>query len=377
MKKPVYLDYNATGVVRPEVADALTAYFSECGNPSSVHQFGRNARAMVDHAREQVAVLVNVKPAWVVFTSGGTEANNQAIRNLGAKTVLISSIEHDSTIGAAYASGANIHEIPVTNEGVVDLVALEKLLAGASKPVLVSVMLANNETGVIQPVKDIAALAHKYEAFMHTDAIQAAGKLPVDFADLDVDLMSLSAHKMNGLSGVGALVFKPTVRIGPLIMGGGQEFGWRSGTENVPGIVAFGCVAEIAQRELKKDNKIKELRDYFETQITTFCKAAKVVGKPVERLQNTSCISMPGVSSETQVMALDLDGFCISAGSACSSGKVRTSHVLSAMGFESEISDTAIRVSLGWQTTKEDVEAFSDAWKGLYSRTHELQKAGE
>lgn len=375
MTKSIYLDFNATGIPTPGVLDAVDGYLKNTGNPSSVHHRGRDARGFVDEARESVADLVGVKSSAVIFTSGGTEANNQALRSIEAKTLIISAIEHDSTIGAAYASGREVIEIPVTKGGVIDLEALKTALAEAETPVIVSVMMANNETGVIQRIKEIAAIAHAAGALMHTDAIQAAGRIPVDFNDLGVDMMSLSGHKLNGLSGVGALVFKPSVKINPLILGGGQEFGWRSGTENVPGIVAFGAAAREARENLEKGNNIKILRDKFEAGILMICEGAQVFGAGGERIYNTSCLAMPGVRSETQVMAFDLEGICISSGAACSSGKVRTSHVLTAMGVDKELADCAIRVSLGWTTTEEDIAHFIMVWEGLYERTHKKLSA--
>ncbi|MHA1543731.1 MAG: cysteine desulfurase family protein, partial [Alphaproteobacteria bacterium] len=371
MIKSIYLDFNATGIATKGILAAVDGYLKNAGNPSSVHHRGRDARAAVDDAREAVAALVGVKPSSVVFTSGGTEANNQALRSINAKTLIISSIEHDSTIGAAYASGKKVIEIPVNAGGVVDLEALKAALKKAESPVIVSVMIANNETGVIQPIKEIAAIAHQAGALMHTDAIQAAGRIPVDFYDLGVDMMSLSGHKLGGLTGAGALVFKPSVKINPLILGGGQEFGWRSGTENVPGIVAFGAAAEEALVSLKKDNNIKHLRDELEAGISMICPEMQIFGRSDARLDNTSNIAMPGVGSETQVMAFDLEGICISAGAACSSGKVRTSHVLIAMGVAKEIADCAIRVSLGWTTSEADIAHFITVWEGLYERTHQ------
>lgn len=370
MTKSIYLDFNATGIPTKGVLSAVEDYLENPGNPSSVHHRGRDARGWVDEAREAVAELVGVKSSAVIFTSGGTEANNQALRAINAKTLIISAIEHDSTIGAAYASGKEVIEIPVSNGGVIDLEVLRTALSGAEAPAIVSVMMANNETGVIQPVKEIATIAHEVGALMHTDAIQAAGRIPVDFNDLGVDMMTLSGHKINGLSGVGALIFKPSVKMNPLILGGGQEFGWRSGTENVPGIVALGAAASEAKENLDKDNNIKHLRDELEAGILTLCPDARVFGGGEERINNTSCIAMPGVRSETQVMAFDLEGICVSSGAACSSGKVRTSHVLTAMGVAKDIADCAIRVSLGWTTTAEDIAHFMMVWEGLYERTH-------
>lgn len=370
MSRSIYLDFNATGVPTPRVLQAVDAFLKNAGNPSSVHHRGREARGFVDEAREQVAALLGVKSSSVIFTSGGTEANNQALRAIPAETLIISAIEHDSTIGAAYASGKTVVEIPVDGAGVIDLKALKTALEEAKAPVIVSVMMANNETGVIQPIQEIAEIAHEAGALVHTDAIQVAGRMPINFNGLGVDLMTLSGHKLNGLTGVGALIFKASVKINPLILGGGQEFGWRSGTENVPGIVAFGVAAEEAHLNLKNYSKISQLRDKFEADILAISSDTKAFGAGAARIANTSCLPMPGVLSETQVMAFDLEGICISSGAACSSGKVRTSHVLTAMGVKKAVADCAIRVSLGWTTTEDDIDAFVAAWKRLYARTH-------
>ncbi len=374
MSKSIYLDYNATGILRPEVVETLAEYFAADGNPSSVHHRGRAARGLMEEAREKVAALVNASAANVIFTGSGTEANNQAVRAVGAAAILMSTVEHDSTIAAAYASGAPVFEVLVNRDGLLDLGALKTLLAEAPKPALVTVLMANNETGVIQPIAEIAAIAREFGALVHTDAIQAAGKIPVDFETLGVDLMSLSAHKLNALAGTGALVVKPEVNLNPLIYGGGQERGWRSGTENLAGIVAFGRAAELAIENLENYQKISVLRDFLEAEIKTFCPQTTVFGGAAQRLPNTTNFTMPGVSSDTQAIALDLEGFCVSTGAACSSGKVKASHVLTAMGYGPEVAGCALRVSLGWQTEMADLEAFIEAWKRLYTRTHGEQE---
>jgi cysteine desulfurase len=377
MSPAVYLDYNATSSLKPKIKAAVERYLAEGGNPSSVHAAGRRARAAVDRAREQVAALLGVKPASVVFTSGGTEANNQALRCAGAASMVISAVEHDSVIGAAYAAGVPVFEVPVDGEGVVRLDALRDILAKAPKPALLSVMRANNETGVLQPVREAFEIAREQGAITHCDAIQAAGKMSLSFEDIGADLLSLSAHKISGLPGAGALVFRPGFNLSPLLYGGGQEQGYRSGTENVAGIVAFGQAAEEAKEDFGKNSKIKELRDILETRLKAISNRVRVFGEGVERLPNTSCLTMPGVPSETQVMAFDLKGICVSSGSACSSGKVKTSHVMKAMGVAKEDADCMIRVSLGWGSTKADVEALLEAWQGLYRHAGSQARAGE
>jgi len=365
MPAPAYLDWNATAPLRAEVAAAMAEALARTGNPSSVHRWGRAARQAIERARGQVAALVGVAPTEVIFTSGGTETNHLALLGMRGRRHLISAIEHDSVREAVPEATL----IPVTSAGVVDLAALEALLAAERRPALVSIMLANNETGAIQPVAEAAAIARTREALVHCDAIQGAGKLPVDFRALGVDLMSISAHKLGGPQGVGALVAREGVALTALQRGGGQERGRRAGTENGPGIVGFGVAAELAAREKLSSAAIAKLRDRAETALTAVAPDAPVFAKESPRLPNTLSIGMPGVPASTQVMALDLAGVMVSSGAACSSGKVRRSHVLSAMGASREEAESAIRVSLGWSTTPAEVERLVDAWAALYRRT--------
>ena len=260
--------------------------------------------------------------------------------------------------------------VPVDGLGRIDLVALEAALAERDSPALLSVMLANNETGVINPVPAVAAFAQRYGVPVHCDAIQAAGKIAVDFDELGVDLMSLSAHKLGGPQGVGALVLADGVELAARVIGGGQERGRRAGTENVAGIVGFGVAAEISARTLDEFSNFAKMRDDLEDRLRQSVPDVHVIGKNAPRLPNTSCVTMPGVTSETQVMALDLAGVAVSAGAACSSGKVARSHVLEAMGVADEIAECAIRVSLGWRTTQRDIDRFYQAWTELFERTH-------
>jgi cysteine desulfurase len=346
-----YLDHNATSPLRPVALDAMVEALKAGGNPSSVHRPGRAARALVDRARRQVAALVGALPGEVVFTSGGTEANNMALR--GRKRLLVSAIEHESVLKAA----PDAAHIPVDRNGVIDLAALERMLA--DKPTLVSVMLANNETGVIQPIADVVRLARLAGALVHCDAVQAAGKVPVDLHGLGVDYLSLSAHKLGGPTGVGALVVRDGAPFATDRVGGGQESYRRAGTENVGGIAGFGAAAEASREGLD----VTALRDRIEASLP-----GKVYGAVAPRLPNTTCLSMPGVKAETQVMALDLAGVAVSAGSACSSGKVTRSAVLTAMGIEASEAATAIRISCGWNTVFEDIDRLIAAWQALYTR---------
>jgi cysteine desulfurase len=358
-----YLDYNASAPVRPEVALAMAAALGRTGNPSSVHRAGREARALLEHARAAVAALVGAPPHAVVFTSGGTEANNQALQSDSGRG-LVSAIEHDSVLAAA----PDALRIPVDGNGVIDLAKLVELLA-AARPALVSVMLANNETGVIQPVREVVVCAHRHGALAHCDAVQAAGKMPLDVSKLGADFMTLSAHKLGGPSGVGALVLGPGIEPVALHQGGAQERRWRPGTENLPGIVGFGRACELAAADTSWQQRVGALRDRLEAGIAAIAPDARVLGVGAPRLANTSCVTMPGVGNQTQLIDLDLAGIAVSAGSACSSGKVGPSHVLAAMGVAADEAQSAIRISLGWASTASDVDRFLAAWGRLYQRT--------
>ena len=361
---PCYLDHNATAPLRPEAARAVASALSECGNPSSVHSFGRAARRLIEDARGQVAALVAAPPESIVFTAGGTEANNLALRGCGRRRILASAVEHPSVLEAA----AGIEAIPVDGEGIADAEALAAMLAQSDAPAIVSVMLANNETGVIQKVAEMAALAHGKGALVHCDAAQAAGRLPLDFAALGVDMLTLSAHKMGGPKGAGALIVADGIGLQGLVRGGGQERGRRSGTENTAGIAGFGAAAELAATAIEEARGLASLRDGVEVRILSEIPEARVVGAGAERLPNTSCIALPGISAETQVMALDLAGFAVSAGSACSSGKVSASHVLRAMGLGDDIAACAIRVSLGPGNSEADMDGFVAAYREFSRR---------
>lgn len=366
MTAPVYLDYNATAPLKAPVIAVVSAALAETGNASSVHRFGRLARRSVEAARETIAALVNASPAQVVFTGSGTEANNLALAQArtDGRRLIVSAVEHDSVLRV----DENAARAPVDRNGVVDLDTFEQLLAGDPRPALVAVMLANNETGVIQPVAEIARVAHAHGALVHCDAVQAAGKIGIDMQALDVDMLSLSAHKLGGPQGVGALVVRDHVTLRPLLAGGGQERGRRAGTENVAGIAGFEAAAALALDDLAQMERIARLRDDMEARLRRVAPDAIFFGAEVPRLPNTSCVAMPGVAAETQVMALDLAGIAISAGSACSSGKVKASHVLAAMGTETALASSAIRVSAGWRSTAQDFDGFVEAWTSLWAR---------
>jgi cysteine desulfurase len=364
-----YLDHNATTPVRPEVIAAVAEALALGGNPSSVHASGRAARRAVEAARREVAALVGADDDEIVFVSGGSEANHLALNGTDRARVIVSAIEHDSVLRARPDAEIAL----VDRAGIVDIEALAALLAADARPALVSVMAANNETGILQPLEAIAEIAHAHGALLHCDAVQAAGKLPFGRARLGADLLSLSAHKLGGPQGVGALVVARQVAVRAVHAGGGQESGRRAGTENVPGIVGFGRAARLAAGELAAYAGLAALRDDAQRALIGLAPASRVFGTESRRLPNTLCLTMPGVAAATQVMALDLAGVMVSAGSACSSGKVRPSHVLAAMGASADDAASAIRVSLGRDTTEADIAHLVEAWGALYARTVRLR----
>ncbi len=372
MAERVYLDWNATTPLRPEAKAAMTAAWELSGNPSSVHSEGRRARRLVEDARNVVANAVGGRSQDVVFLSGGTEANALALtpalcRGAGApvQRLLVSAIEHASVLAGGRFSREATGAINVTRSGVIDLDHLRTLLADGP-PALVSVMLANNETGAIQPVADVAEIVHASSGLLHVDAIQALGKIPFDLASTKADLVTLSAHKIGGPKGVGALVLAEGVEgLKAFLRGGGQELGRRAGTENVPGIAGFGAAAKVAMVALKADAaRVRGLRDRLEHGLRQ-TPDALIFSDDVKRLPNTVLFTVPGMKAETAVIAFDLGGVAVSSGSACSSGKVQPSHVLEAMGYHSEVSQGAVRLSLGWSTTEADVDLTLKAWRKL------------
>jgi len=359
-----YLDWNATTPLRPEAAAAMSAMLASCGNPSSVHRWGRAARQGAEHARSAVGALLHAPADGVVFVSGGTEANHLALLGSGRDRILVSAVEHDSVLYAV----PKAERIPVDHDGVVMLDTLDRLLSDDPRPALVSVMFANNETGVVQPVAAISAIARAHRALFHCDAVQAAGKVSLDAVAIGADFVSLSAHKLGGPLGIGALVVIGEVELTPLLRGGGQERGRRAGTENLGGIAGFAAAAAAAAEEIAVYRRVCKLRDTLEAEVLAVAPEAVVLAAGAPRLPNTAAIAMPGVSAETQVIALDLDGVMVSAGAACSSGKVGPSHVLKAMGAGPDLVGSTIRVSLGWNSTEADVGHFLGAWTALYRR---------
>lgn len=363
----VYMDSNATAPLRPEAIAAINAALAETGNPSSVHAAGRKALARMETARAQVAALAACLPGSVTFLSGGAEANALAIDSAvaaGFGRIIIGATEHPTVVETSRASGLPVEVWPVDGQGVADLAWLEAAL-GRGPRTLVCLMLANNETGVIQPVAEAAALVRAADGWLHVDAVQAAGKVALDFNALGADTMALSAHKIGGPQGVGALIAGPRSTLSRRLHGGGQERGRRAGTENGPGIAGFGAAAEAALRDLPQIAAQAALRDALEARAEAV--GGIVLGKSAPRLAQTLCMAMPGHPADLQVMGMDLAGVMISAGSACSSGKVKASPVVEAMGLE-DLAGFTVRLSGGWATTPADWARAGDVWLDLVAR---------
>jgi len=372
MPDRVYLDWNATTPLRPEAREAMAAAWDISGNPSSVHAEGRQARRLVEEARAVVAGALGALPRNVVFTSGGTEANALALTpglrrgsSLPVERLLVSAIEHASVLAGGRFPAAAIGTIGVTRAGLLDLDRLRIALDGAS-PALVSVMLANNETGAVQPVAAAAEMVHAAGGLLHVDAIQAFEKIPFDINALGTDLVTVSAHKIGGPKAVGALILAEGV-LGPepLLRGGGQERGHRAGTENVAGIVGFGAAVKAALSTRDRDAiRLESLRNRLEKGLRQ-ASGAIIFSEDAPRLPNTTLFTVPGLKAETAVIGFDLEGIAVSSGSACSSGKVQPSHVLEAMGYGRNTAQGAVRLSLGWSTSEADIDRALEAWRKL------------
>lgn len=361
----LYLDYNASAPLLNQVKETMVNSLDKVGNASSVHENGRVLRKEIEKARYVILDKLRAPGHALYFTSGATEANALVMHTMGSHHIeqMVSAIEHDSVLGNA--SQATL--LAVNNQGIVDLKALEAFLKEhPPASVCVSVMAANNETGVVQPLLQISSLCVRYGALLHVDAAQAWGRIPIDLMEIAVDYLTLSAHKIGGPVGIGSLVVRRGAPLTPLYKGGGQEEGYRSGTLNWIGILGFAKAVEEVMALSWTDTE--NLRNYLEDQLQIIAQDAIIAGKEVCRLPNTTCVAMPHVSSETQVIALDLAGIAISAGSACTSGKVKTSHVLRAMGFDKDLASTFIRVSLPPHTQRRDIETFIKAWKEIYVR---------
>jgi cysteine desulfurase len=372
MPDRIYLDWNATTPLRHEAREAMAAAWDLSGNPSSVHAEGRQARRFIEEARATISGAIGALPRNVVFTSGGTEANALALTpglrrtsGLPVERLIVSAIEHASVLAGGRFRAEAIGTVRVTNSGVLDLDHLRAMLAGGP-PALVSVMLANNETGAVQPVAEAAEIIHSAGGLLHVDAIQAFGKIPFNINILNADLITLSAHKIGGPKGVGALVLAEGAQgFEPLLRGGGQELGRRAGTENVAGIVGFGAAAKAAMAGLAEDAiRLEGLRSRLEDGLRQTLDVI-VFADDVPRLPNTTLFTVPGLKAETAVIGFDLGGIAVSSGSACSSGKVQPSHVLEAMGFGPEIAQGAVRLSLGWSTSEADIDRCLEAWRKL------------
>jgi cysteine desulfurase len=371
MTDRAYLDWNATAPLRPEAREAMCGALDVAGNPSSVHAEGRAARRLVEAARERVAALVGAEPRNVVFTSGGTEANVLALSpaagagNEPCGRLMVSAIEHPSVLAGGRFSAAAVERLPVTGRGEIDLSALATRLKAAEGRVLVSLMLANNETGIVQPVSEAAHLVHQAGGMLHVDAVQAAGRIACDINALSADLLTVSGHKIGAPKGVGALIRRDAALsiADPLIKGGGQERGARAGTENVAAIAGFGAAAAAALAGLAADRACMiGLRDRLEAGLRAASPEVVIFGAEAERLPNTTLVAQPGMKAETAVIAFDLNGVAVSSGAACSSGKVQPSHVLAAMGVPPRLAGGAIRVSLGPTTTESEIDRMIEAW---------------
>ncbi len=369
----IYLDHNATTPMHPDAVDAVREACALYGNPSSIHAAGRRSRALIERSREDLALLLGADPANVIFTSGGTEANNLAITSAvvsqSVDHVVVSALEHESVRECAQAQDVPVSEISATKSGDICLDHLETVLTGLSRDgqkALVCVMAANNEIGTLLSISQAIGLANMHGAFTLVDAVQAVGKINVNTDDLGATFLSVSAHKLCGPKGVGALVVDTDAPLKPLVYGGGQEQRRRSGTENVIGIAGFGAAAKAARISGPMGENVRALRDEMESELRRRAPEIVVYGESGPRLANTSYFGVPGLASELQVIAMDLAGFCVSAGSACSSGKVSTSRVISALGFDGNEAASAIRVSLGWDTSRHEVNQFVDAWTNYY-----------
>ncbi len=379
-KTQIYLDYNATAALRPAARDAMLDVLNEqnCAlNASSVHAFGRKGRKIVEGARGHVANLIGVPANQVIFNSGATEGNNTVLRyfaqNYSDKAIFVSSIEHPSVLDPV----PNAHKIPCKPDGTIDINALDQSLEETRKTseiALVSVMWVNNETGAIQDVSKISTIAHKHGALFHCDAVQAAGRLPVNLAENGIDFLTLSAHKIGGPQGAGALAFGLCGETPTLLFGGGQEKSARAGTENVAAIAGFGAAAKDSLEHMNHYQALGKWRDKLEDGLKSLTPSVIIHAEETPRVPNTSFFSLPDTSSETLLMALDLEGIALSNGSACSSGRVEPSHVLKAMGADEKTASSALRISMGWATKESDIDTFLTAWKKITERIKNKRK---
>ena len=365
-KRLVYCDYNAGAPIRAEASVAMSRALAAGGNPSSVHGAGRRARALIEDSRDKIAAAVDASAENVVFTSGATEALHLVLTSTGAASLVVSAVEHDAVFEHATKALKGNRVAPVGGDGVIDLAAIAALLVEAPRPALVAIQLANNETGVIQPMAKIAALCREHSALLLVDAAQAFGRMAVSIADLDASYLVLSSHKVGGPPGAGALILAPGAPFTIGRFGGGQERGRRPGTENMGAIVGFGAAVEWVMRDMVQEiARMRPLRDRFEAGLP---RDAEIFGKNAPRLPNTSNFGLPGIAAETAVIAMDLEGVAVSSGAACSSGKVRSSRVLAAMGVAPELAKSALRVSFGYASEEADVVAALTALNKIAQR---------
>jgi cysteine desulfurase len=373
----LYLDWNATAPLRPEARTAMVRALDQAGNASSVHAEGRAARHLIESARAEVAALVGAEPAHVTFTSGATEANMLALNPFLGRAgrcdrLFVSAVEHPSVLSGGRFAPEEVEILPVDADGVVDLHALRSAIARSARP-LISVMLANNETGVVEPIAQIAQIVHAAGGLLHVDAVQGPGRIDCRIDELQADLMSLSAHKLGGPQGIGALIRRGDIRVEPLIRGGGQERGLRAGTENMAAIAGFGAAATAAAAARQADaSRMAKLRDRAEAGLKAAVPQALIFGERAQRLPNTSLFAVPDLKAETALIAFDLNGIALSSGAACSSGKMQASTVLKAMGIDPALAAGALRVSLGWSSSERDIEnllaALTKVVSGLFKR---------
>lgn len=370
--KYIYFDCNATAPMLPIVHEAMLDIMMHPYNPSSLHHYGRTAKHIIDTARNRVLDAMNAdKDLYsVIFTSSGTESNNLALRGLEGYAVLCSAVEHASVLSVAKEG-----VIPVDQNGLINLPQLEQILANARAPFLVSVQTANNETGVIQPIAEISNLVRQFGGLFHTDATQAFGKIPFSLADIKADMVTISGHKFGGPQGSAALVMRKDLPMHAIMSGGGQEYRYRPGTQNVAAIHGLGIAAATISNTLEAYQELSEIRDYIEKSIRKKTKDSIFFGEGGPRLPNTTSFTMPNVSSETQVIHFDIKGFSVSAGSACSSGRVDLPHVQMSMGYSEELSRTALRVSLGINNTMQEADMFIKAWRELYFNSNNIKNA--
>ena len=365
----IYLDYNATAPLHKNVIKKIqNLKFEEFGNPSSVHKIGRNSKKIVEEVRRNILSTLKAKNYDLIFTSGATESNNLAIKGFikknNIKTIFSLQTEHSSVIDVVKNLDIEKKFFNINPNGTVNLKEIEEVLSKQTNPFLVSIMFANNESGIINPIYEISKIVRKYKGIMHCDGVQSLGKIEIDLDSLDVDLFAISSHKIGGPTGIGALLINTRNNISPEIIGGGQEKNLRSGTENFLGIVGFGeAINEVNNLTKICNSEIKINRDLLETNLKKLSNEIKIFGEDTDRLANTCYFAYPSMTSENQVIALDQHGICVSSGAACSSGKVEPSHVLKAMQVDEKYIHSAIRVSLGWDSTKEQIETFLNIWK--------------